>query len=288
MDSSGNDCDSLEIGSFYFYYVNAWPVAITAEGEYVKTPERHGEVAIFPFQDIPGNLDLYLTDRAWNEWTKSFEPNTVEGEGIVMFKTPAKGIGATLVFGMGNNTLVEEYASSWIDVDVNLPGTDSSQYFQLGEDGDQAFLYCVGSDGNDRPIAGFSFNGPFLQNVNPGSTPYGTSRSSAPDQFFKDPSTVVTSSNSTTTSTPGLLVMRTPGASGERVFLNWEYQNPCGQDCVINLDELQIAMSDADANWIGKNVDGTYSVSSSPRLTPPWMLTNAAGVLLMVLLLVVV
>jgi len=282
MDSSGNDCDSLEVGSFYFFYVDAWPVSITAAGEYVKNPERHGEVAIFPFQDIPGNLDLYLTDRAWNGWTNSFESNTVEGEGIVMFKTPAKGIGTGLVFGMGNNTLVEEYASSWIDVDVNLPGTNSSQYFELGEDGDQAFLYCVGSDGNDRPIAAFSNNGPFLQTINnnPGiSAPYGTSRSSAPDYFFEDPTVV---SNSTTTSTPGLLVMRTPG------FLNWEYQSPCGLDCIINLNELQNAMSDADANWIGKNVDGTFSLSSSPTLTPPWMLTNAVGVLLMVLLLVVV
>jgi hypothetical protein len=244
----GNDCDSLEIGSFYFLSVNAWPVAVTDEGEYVKNPGRHGDVAIFPFQDIPGNLDLYLTDRAWDEWTKLFVPNNVTGEGIVMFQTPNRGIGAGIVFGTGNNTLVEEFGSSWTDVDVNGEGTTTSQYFELGEDGDQAFLYCVGSDGNDRPIAAFSNNGPFLRNMNPGTNTYATSTSSAPDYFFEEPGV---NSSITTTSTPGLLVMRTPSAWGEKVFWNWEYQSPCGPDCIMDLNDLRNAMSDADANWIG-------------------------------------
>ena len=45
-----NDCDKIEIGSIYFFFLNS------------VDPD---EVGLFPFEDIPGGLELYLTDNAW-------------------------------------------------------------------------------------------------------------------------------------------------------------------------------------------------------------------------------
>eukprot|EP00537_Pseudo-nitzschia_pungens_P001633 CAMPEP_0172365080 /NCGR_PEP_ID=MMETSP1060-20121228/8066_1 /TAXON_ID=37318 /ORGANISM="Pseudo-nitzschia pungens, Strain cf. cingulata" /LENGTH=221 /DNA_ID=CAMNT_0013088251 /DNA_START=142 /DNA_END=804 /DNA_ORIENTATION=+ len=182
-DGSGEACDSLLIGSFYFISINAWPIIINPLSV-VEIDRRYGEVIIFGFQDIPGNLDLYLTDRAWGDdgnGGEGFAPNILQGEGVVKFTTPSEGVPAGVAFGMGDDFEVYKYCEEWIDVDVN--GTDpeggnGTHYFDLGSDGDQIFLYCVGSDGNDRPIAGISYNGPFEK-----SEFYGTNRSSAPGTF---------------------------------------------------------------------------------------------------------
>lgn len=283
MDRS-NDCDTLRIGDFYFLYINAWPSGVQPNGEYTRGPGRHGEVAIFGFQDIPGDLDLYLTDRAWSDLNQSFVENTVEREGIIVFTTPAdRGLPAGVAFGVGDNYLVSEYGKDWIDVEVNRTDTDTSQYFHLDDEGDQIFLYCFGGDGNERPIAAFSYNGPFLQNTT-SSTTYGTNTSSAPDYFFDAPEI-----NSTSVmQTPGLLVMREPGDYGS-IFENWQFETPCGPNCVMEFNELRSAMSDSVNNWIGSNADGTFSFppSSSSMLSPAWM-SNIFGVLLLMWISVVV
>jgi hypothetical protein len=46
-----NDCDNIEIGSIYFYFINS----VEPDG-----------VGFFLFDDLPGNLELLLTDNAWN------------------------------------------------------------------------------------------------------------------------------------------------------------------------------------------------------------------------------
>ena len=278
MSDSGNDCDSIEIGSFYFLSVNAWPIGNSAFGLYVKNEDRHGDVSIFGFDDLPGNLDLYLTDRAWSQSTNSFVPNIVEFEGIVTYRTPDEGITAGVTFGMGNNTLVGDTLGDWIDVDVNTTGVDTSQYFSLGEDGDQIFLYCVGSDGRDRPISAFAYGEDFLRpntettnnaNSKPIVYSYGTQNSSAPDYFF-EPSLP----NSTMTSfTPGMLEMRPPSECYSQVYWYWEFQVPVCDSCVVNYYHLRNMMGN-DANWIGKNPDGTYCRSASPTLVS---VSNSGG-----------
>ena len=50
MAPKPNDCDNINIGSIYFFFLNS------------VDPD---EVGLFPFEDIPGGLDLYLTDNAW-------------------------------------------------------------------------------------------------------------------------------------------------------------------------------------------------------------------------------
>jgi len=265
-----SDCDSLEIGSFYFLTVNAWPTGTSSEGLYQKAEGRHGQVSLFGFQDIPGNLDLYMTDRAWNETSGSFVPNTIEEEGIVTYRTPPRGLPAGIPFGMGNNTMLGDSGFVWTDFDVKGTGTDTSQYFDLGEDGDQIFFYCVGSDGTDRPIAAFSYGGPFLRSTDGSVTEYGTSTSSAPSYFYEGAAVEAPSDSTTTTTTtipppktPGLLVMRTPGQDNRRIFWNWEFQSPCGDNCVMDFYELRNAMSNADQHWIGSNPDGSFSYPSA-------------------------
>jgi hypothetical protein len=261
-----SDCDSLEIGSFYFLTVNAWPTGMSSGGLYQKAEGRHGQVSLFGFQDIPGNLDLYMTDRAWDETSGSFVPNTIEEEGIVTYRTPPRGLPAGIPFGMGNNTVLGDSGFGWTDVDVNRTGTDTSQYFVLGEDGDQIFFYCVGSDGTDRPIAAFSYGGPFLRSTESAEpiTEYGTSTSSAPSYFFEgaagDSAAVA---NIPPPKTPGLLVMRTPGRDNRRIFWNWEFQSPCGDNCVMDFFVLRSAIANADQHWIGSNPDGSFSYPSA-------------------------
>jgi len=275
-----NDCDSLRIGEFYFLNINAWLMGVDPNNKPTREG-RHGEVANFGFQDIPANLDLYLTDRAWSNLNQSFVENIVENEGTLLFTTPAnRGLPAGVAFGVGDNDLVAEYGKNWTDVEVNRTDTNTSQYFNLGEDGDQIFLYCIGGDGNERPFAAFSYNGPFLQNTTTNTT-YGTNTSSAPEYFFDAPEI-----NSTSVmQTPGLLVMREPAS----IFENWQYESPCGVNCAMEFDDLRSAMSDSVYNWYGSNPDGTSSFppSSSSMLSPAWM-SNIFGVLLLVWFLVVV
>lgn len=257
--SDENDCDGLEIGSFYFMSVNLWPVALSAEGLYQKSEDRHGQVAIFGFDDIPGGLDLYLTDRAWSATNNAFVANNVEGEGIVRYTTPPGGITAGIAFGMGNNTLLQDRGGlDWVDIDFNTTrGRDT--YFELGEDGDQIFLYCKGGDGRDRPFAAFSYGNAFLRDAEY-YTIYGTNTSSAPEYFFVEPSP-----NSTiTTSTPGLLDMRPPEDCNGYVYWFWEFQDPCffGNNCITNFFDLRNAMSDP-SNYVGENPDGTFCRASA-------------------------
>ena len=255
---SGEACDNMLIGSFYFIDINLWPNATaTASGEL-----RHGQVLIFGFQDIPGELDLYLTDRAWGEDDKGaegFVPNRLGKEGIVKFTTPSPGVPAGVAFGVGSNTLSYKHGDEWIDIDVNETQAESSSnitsennethYFDLGSDGDQVFLYCVGSDGKDRPVAGISYNGPFEK-----SESYGTNKSSAPG-YFED------YDNSSDMNKTTLLVMPTiaRGEETNKIFKQWSYVGPMS----LNFYELQDAIRDTEKNWIGINPDMTRSTSGS-------------------------
>ena len=64
-----NDCDKMEIGSIYFFFLNS------------VDPD---EVGLFPFEDIPGNLELFLTDNAWDGEKFQDDEGTLEVRMILL------------------------------------------------------------------------------------------------------------------------------------------------------------------------------------------------------------
>ena len=281
MNPSGNDCDGLEVGAFYFLSVNAWPTLMDADGNYLRPTERQGEVVLFGWQDIPPGVDLYLTDRAWSEFRRSFVDNTVHGDGIVGITSPSdRGFPAGLAFGMGNNTLLRDnHGLDWTDIDVESTSVNTRQYFQLDTDGDQVFFYCRGSDGRDRPLAGLSYNGPFLRYLDDdGTHDYGTNTSAAPEAFYRNAPEELNS----TDPTPGMLVMNTPGTDGTgRRCSYWEFRCPGGGDasCKMDFYSLRNAVQDAESNWYGSNPDGSVCLPSAaaPPMSPHRHWTSPGG-----------
>lgn len=153
-----NDCDNITIGNIYFIFVSS------------VDPD---EVSLFGFEDLPGNLDLYVTDNAWNG--DSFETN----EGILKLTTPPdRGIPAGVPFGVGPNGDANggayEFGTNWTSV---------QGVFSLSTDGEQVFLFCIGADKSARPLAAISYNGPFSP---PGLASYGTNESALPDSLAEN------------------------------------------------------------------------------------------------------
>ena len=62
-----NACDTIEAGDVYFTYVQA------------NTPN---EVVLFTFEDIPGEIKLYLTDNAWTGTSFQVDEGTLEVRGL--------------------------------------------------------------------------------------------------------------------------------------------------------------------------------------------------------------
>ena len=117
---------------------------------------------------------------------------------------------------------------------------------------DQIFLYCIDSNGNDRPLTGISYNGPFMHTATSNFIEFGTNTSSAPDYLL----------NNTFSNNTGTLVM--PSSSSSATYLNWQYIGPMTG---LNFHELREAIQDTTNNWIGTNPDGTTSASASSSTT---------------------
>jgi hypothetical protein len=146
-----NACDNITIGSFYFLLANSINSA--------------DEVSVFGFEDLPPNLDLYLTDNAW--MGESFATN----EGVLLLTTPATGIAAGSAFGFGPSTTAYRHGQDW---------TTAQGVFSLSTEGEQVFLFCHSAQKAARPIAAISYNGPFQ----PAGLPsYGTNESALPDSL---------------------------------------------------------------------------------------------------------
>lgn len=127
---ANNDCDNLNLGDFTFLLVSA--------------SDPFDEISFFGFDSLPGNLDLYLTDNAWNG--ESFETT----EGILQLTTPPEGIPAGSTVGVGPAADVYQFGHQWTTV---------QGAFALSTHGDQVFLYCMASNNQPRPIAAISYNG---------------------------------------------------------------------------------------------------------------------------------
>eukprot|EP00934_Nitzschia_sp_Nitz4_P007559 Nitzschia sp. Nitz4//scaffold257_size48314//38237//39084//NITZ4_007095-RA/size48314-snap-gene-0.27-mRNA-1//-1//CDS//3329544466//7549//frame0 len=142
-----NACDELAIGDLYFVSISSL---------------NPNYVSIFNFEDIPGGLDLYLTDNAWTG--TYFQTN----EGTLQFTTPSEGIPQFTTFGYGGDKYLTEL---WEPIEGA---------FALEEDGDQVFLYCFGSMGDVVPLAAISYAGPF---ADAGLSSYDTNESALPDSL---------------------------------------------------------------------------------------------------------
>jgi len=276
---SGEICDNLSIGSYYFININAWPTHLFKKAN----DTHHGEVIVMGFEDIPGGLDLYLTDRAWSFQKNKFVEEDIKGDGILKLTTPAGvGIPGGVPFGVGDDTGMYQYGNDWIDYKVNGTKTktiydgnnndDDMYYFDLGDDGDQVFLYCIDSNGNDRPITGLSYNGPFVNDTKTNSVIavdgdgdgdgdnyyYGTNMSSAPDYLLN-------TTNNGTLVMPRIQYNWQDGQSAadsntDTIFLQWQYIGPLTG---LNFYELQEAVQNTESNWLGINPDGTTTSSSA-------------------------
>lgn len=100
------------------------------------------EVIFFNLFELPENMDLFITDRAW-DGTALVEG--VEKEGTEVMTTPEGGIPEGTFFGYGPSP---NLGDQW-EVE--------SGEFSLGtESGDNVFLYCVDADDKIRFLSGFS------------------------------------------------------------------------------------------------------------------------------------
>ena len=263
-------CDTLTIGAYYFLHVNAWNKHVSGRARNA----RHGDVLLVGFEDLPGGIDLFLTDKAWSATTQAFVTNDLVGEGTLKLRLhPDGGIPAGIAFGVGANLGVYNYGDEWRDyhvegtrssttetIDNNNSNTNETYYFSLGEDGDQVFLYCLDSNRNARPLTGLSYNGPFwTATKSPTKTAvyqqqqlpyYGTNHSSAPAYLVDD-------------NTNGTLVMPSTSTSAA-VFLNWQYTGPMDG---LDFYQLQTEIQNTEVNWSGSNPDGTHSSSATAVLS---------------------
>lgn len=134
-----NDCDQLQLGDYVFLLVSSF--------------DPFDEVSFFGFENLPGNLSLYLTDNAWTGGdadgggSSAFATN----EGVLELKTPPEGIPAGTTVGVGPNEQTYLFGRDWVTVQGS---------FSLTPDGEQVFLYCLSSNQQPRPLAAISYNGP--------------------------------------------------------------------------------------------------------------------------------
>jgi hypothetical protein len=110
----------------------------------VSASDPFDEVSFFGFEDLPGNLNLYLTDNAWNG--NAFESN----EGVMSLTTPSEGIPAGTTIGLGPSDTAYQYGKDWVS---------AQGVFALSTEGEQVFLYCLNQQQKPRPIAAISYNG---------------------------------------------------------------------------------------------------------------------------------
>ena len=260
-------CDTLTIGAYYFLQVNVWNNHVSGRARNA----RHGDVLLIGFEDLPGGIDLFLTDKAWSATTQAFVTNDLVGEGTLKLRLPSDGgIPAGIAFGVGADLGVYHYGDDWRDYHVEGTSRSTSEtidnnnnnnknetyYFSLGEDGDQVFLYCIDSNRNARPLTGLSYNGPFWtatttsQQQQQQQPYYGTNHSSAPEYLVDE-------------NTNGTLVMPSATAAAA-VFLNWQYTGPMDG---LDFYQLQTEIQNTEVNWSGSNPDGTHSSSATAALS---------------------
>ncbi|CAJ1967984.1 unnamed protein product [Cylindrotheca closterium] len=131
-----NECDMIAPGDIVFFMVNS-------DGG----PD---EVAFWNYEEIPGELELFLTDRPWDG--SSFIGGANNEEGTIKLVVPSEGIDGETIIGFGAGKL----GGSWAPEE----GT-----FSLAPNGEQIFLYCMGALGGPVPLASIAYGPTASQNT---------------------------------------------------------------------------------------------------------------------------
>lgn len=145
-----DDCAAIGEGSLPFFLVNT------------RDPD---EVIILALDKVPGGVQLFLTDQAWDG------ADLIRGEldeGVLMMTTPEEGIPAGLLFGYGPSVAHNE---RW---------TEDEGTFSLGLDGDNIFLYCLDRFNEIRFLSAFTNSGDWQQ-PNLDFAAYGRNSSALPE-----------------------------------------------------------------------------------------------------------
>mmetsp|Transcript_20391 Transcript_20391/g.49993 ORF Transcript_20391/g.49993 Transcript_20391/m.49993 type:complete len:521 (+) Transcript_20391:29-1591(+) len=131
-----NECDLIAPGDIVFFLVNS-------DGG----PDS---VAFWNYEETPGELELFLTDRPWDG--SGFIGGSNNEEGTVKLIVPKEGIEAETIIGFGAGKL----GGSW------LP---EEGIFSLAPNGEQIFLYCIGARNNPVPLASIAYGPTASQNT---------------------------------------------------------------------------------------------------------------------------
>lgn len=145
-----NGCNELYLGDIFIFVFDSHDTV---------------GVGFLALEDIPGGLELMMTD---NPWTGTDFNGT---EGTLKFIVPSAGIKAGEQFGYG---LEYDRHESWIREEGD---------FILDSDGDSVFLYCLLGDNSIRPLLGFSNAGAWAEaGLDPSE--YGSTESALPDDLL--------------------------------------------------------------------------------------------------------
>ena len=137
---SSSPCASVSPGDIQFVTVNT------------DNPDL---VALVSLTDLPGGLELRLTDNAWTS-SGAFLAN----EGVLALTLP-NAMPAGTIFGYSSEAASGDllHATDWVAVSGN---------FALSASGDNIFVYCETDDGVVRPVGGISTKGDWV--VDAGTT----------------------------------------------------------------------------------------------------------------------
>jgi len=151
-----NECQQfLEPGDIAVFSVNS---------------DNEDSIVFYPLSDIPGSVEtLYMTNMPWTGEKFLKGP----GEGTVEFDIPAEGIKAGTSFGYGEGI---KFTQNW-NVEAE------SEDFDISDDGDQLFVYCMNADGYPHFITGFNFAGEDWVARGMPELEYGTNRSALPERL---------------------------------------------------------------------------------------------------------
>jgi len=135
--NSPNECDMIGPGDVVFFMVNS-------DGG----PD---EVAFWNYVEIPGSLQLYLTDRPWDG--NNFVGGADTQDGTIKLVVPTEGIEAEKISGFGGSIPL---GTDWVP---------EEGVFDLAPSGEQIFLYCIGALGGPVPITSISYGSTAKQNT---------------------------------------------------------------------------------------------------------------------------
>eukprot|EP00980_Cylindrotheca_fusiformis_P017975 scaffold5707_cov112-Cylindrotheca_fusiformis.AAC.14 len=130
--NSPNECDMILPGDVFVFMINS------ANGP--------SQIAFWNYEDLPGDTEIFMTDRSWSEADSSFDTSSDPNqEGTIKFTTPSEGIPQESITGRGSGL---PFGNSWSTVEGA---------FFISSQGEQIFLYCIGALGKPVLMSGIVY-----------------------------------------------------------------------------------------------------------------------------------